>query len=92
MPPPGLTPEPGQSFFDCWWQTRGEPYEQAVIEAGGTPWPGDPSKRIRVAGQLGVSVDTPDYELRRALWNRRYQQPAPPAMPPTSLKRIRREH
>lgn len=61
--------------FGRWWQKHGLPYEQAVIRNGGVPWPMDPEKRAATADLLALPVDTPDMELRRALYERRNQQP-----------------
>lgn len=57
--------------FESWWEQCGQPYEAAVLEAGGTPWPDDPVKRQAVAGRLGLPADTPAMELRKALWEHR---------------------
>ncbi|MGJ6125972.1 hypothetical protein QN239_25685 [Mycolicibacterium sp. Y3] len=54
--------------FDSWWERFGQPYEAAVIAKGGTPWVNDPVKRPKIAATLGLPEDTPDMELRRALW------------------------
>jgi hypothetical protein len=62
--------------FDTWWERSGQHYEQAVIDAGGTPWPLDPEKRRAVAARLGLPVDTDPMELRRALWARRNRSEA----------------
>ncbi|RRR41154.1 hypothetical protein EHH44_19260 [Mycolicibacter terrae] len=67
--------------FKDWWERSGQHYERAVIEAaaGGTPWPLDPEKRAANAKLLGLPEDTDPMGLRRALWERRYSRPAPPA-------------
>lgn len=57
--------------FTAWWEKHGQPYEAAVIERGGTPWPLDPVKRAATAERLGLPDDTDPMELRRALWERR---------------------
>lgn len=62
--------------FEDWWQSHGQPYESAVLEAGGTPWPLDPVKRARTAERLGLPEDTDPMELRRALWERRNNRSA----------------
>lgn len=64
------TPEQAQAF-ESWWEQYGQPYEAAVLEAGGTPWPLDPAKRARTAAVLGLPEDTDPMDLRRALWARR---------------------
>jgi hypothetical protein len=61
--------------FSEWWRLYGEPYERAVIEAGGTPWPLDPAKRAVTADKLGLPADTNPMELRRALWERQHTTP-----------------
>lgn len=62
--------------FEDWWERSGQHYEAAVIEAGGTPWVADPKKRAAIAKRLGLPENTPDMELRRALWERRNHQGA----------------
>lgn len=62
--------------FETWWRQSGQPYEDAVIEAGGMPWPLDPAKRARTAATLGLHEDTDPMELRRALWERRNKRSA----------------
>ncbi|WP_237071882.1 hypothetical protein [Mycobacterium avium] len=62
--------------FESWWGRHGQPYEAAVIEAGGTPWPLDPAKRARTATALGLPDDTDPMDLRRALWRRRNKRSA----------------
>lgn len=57
--------------FESWWDRFGQPYEAAVIEQGGVPWVSDPDKRQVMAARLGLPADTPDMDLRRALWQRR---------------------
>ncbi|NHU42581.1 hypothetical protein [Rhodococcus sp. A14] len=58
--------------FEQWWERHGQPYEAAVNEGGGTPWPLDPEKRAETAKRLGLPENADPMELRRALWSRRY--------------------
>jgi hypothetical protein len=37
-----------EEHWRYWWTKYGEPYQAAVIEAGGTPWTADPNERRRV--------------------------------------------
>lgn len=37
--------------FEIWWETYGQPYEAAVIEAGGTPWTADMDERRALWGR-----------------------------------------
>lgn len=37
-----------EEHWRYWWTKYGEPYQVAVIEAGGTPWTADPDERRRV--------------------------------------------
>lgn len=61
--------------FDEWWEHYGAPYEAAVLEAGSVPWPLDEAK----LSALGLDGMEP-MQARRALWDRRYQRPAPLAV------------
>jgi hypothetical protein len=45
--------------FEEWWQKSGQPYEAAVIEAGGTPWTTDMDER-RALWQRRYKTHTPE--------------------------------
>jgi hypothetical protein len=43
--PSTRTPEERLDHFDQWWAKAGDPYQAAVIEAGGIPWTTDVDER-----------------------------------------------
>lgn len=59
--------------FEEWFERYGKPYEDAVREAGDTPWcDRDNPRRYVIIAQLGLDDDIDEHDLRRALWDRRY--------------------
>jgi hypothetical protein len=65
-----IEPDPDPNFQD-WWETHGQPYEAAVIEAGGIPWTQDQEKLAELR-QRGLPVDATEMQARQWLFARRY--------------------
>lgn len=62
-----------QTAFDRYLE-RSEPYFDAVRAAGDKPWFEDPEKRAPALAALGLPVDTPPIELRRAMYERGHRK------------------
>lgn len=84
-------PNSAAKTFAEWWEQYGEPYRAAVVNDDGVPWPEDPAKLAKLAAQrLDVSGNDP-LEIRKRLWDRRYQRPDPPKGLTLDLDVIRRK-
>jgi hypothetical protein len=71
------TPAEREEYYRDWRERHGE-YLQAVADNDGSSWADSAHTRAPVADQLGESAYCPPERLRRALYFRRYQRPAPP--------------
>lgn len=82
------SPDEREAAYQVWHESK-IPYFAAFAEhdyANAVPWFEDPQRCAAVATRLGLPAETPSDDVRRALWNRRYTRPAPPAgMPLKSL-------
>lgn len=83
------TPEEREAAFGVMLQ-RTVPYYEKVAADGDLAWfaKGDP-RHAAVAAKLGQPEDTTELDLRRSLFMRRYERPAPPQGLTLDINRIR---
>lgn len=62
--------------FDTWWEESGQHWAAAATENDGILWTHDEQK-VAALRQAGLPA-VPEHDLRRALFDRRYQRPEPP--------------